>query len=251
LHLTIGAISLIEQLSERLVSKKRKFPPVTAKVKTKSRLKGAERQEQILQAAIEVFSQNGFRGTTLRQLAHQAGVSEAMIYYHFPSKEALYDAILKKKIEASRHLFFPEQAGQQKGDQEVFRTVVGNFLQQHARDDTFMRMLLFSALEGHDLAQKFVQGPMREFYGFLGCYLEGRMRQNDFKTIDGQLAARLLMGMVIYFTLMRVIFKDPVIQEIDLTELTKTIVDLFCCGIQQPGPALDGKIDPFGQAHEK
>jgi hypothetical protein len=92
---------------------------------------------------------------------------------------------------------------------------------------------------------------MREFYGFLGCYLEGRMRQNDFKTIDGQLAARLLMGMVIYFTLMREIFKDPVIQEIDLTELTKTIVDLFCCGIQQPGPALDGKIDPFGQAHEK
>ena len=87
---------------------------MTAKAKTKSRLKGAERQEQILQAAIEVFSQNGFRGTTLRQLAHQAGVSEAMIYYHFPSKEALYDAILKKKIEASRHLFFPEQAGRAK-----------------------------------------------------------------------------------------------------------------------------------------
>jgi AcrR family transcriptional regulator len=223
---------------------------VTAKSKTKSRLKGAERQEQILQAAIEVFSQNGFRGTTLRQLAHRAGVSEAMIYYHFPSKEALYDAILKKKIEASRHLFFPEQAGRMQRDQEVFRTVVGNFLQQHAQDDTFMRMLLFSALEGHDLAQKFVRGPMREFYSFLGCYLEGRMRQNDFKTIDGQVAARLLMGMVIYFTLLREIFEDPVIQEIDLTELTKTIVDLFCRGIQQPGSAPHGKVEPLDLAHE-
>jgi AcrR family transcriptional regulator len=120
--------------------------PVTLQESKRARLKGTERQEQIIQPAMEVFSQYGFRGTTVRRLAHQARVSEAIIYYHFPSKEALYDAILQKKLDASRHLFFPKAAAGAKQDQKVFETIVKNFLEQQSRDSTFMRMLLFSAL---------------------------------------------------------------------------------------------------------
>jgi AcrR family transcriptional regulator len=198
----------------------------------KSRLKGTERQEQIVQAAVEVFSRYGFRGATVRRLARQAGVSEAMIYYHFPSKEALYDAILQKKIDASRHLFFPEEAARAKQDQRVLETVVGNFLHQQSRDSTFMRMLLFSALEHHALAPKFVQGPLQDFFNFLSSYLENRMQDGVFKSMDSQIAARLFMGMVIYFTLLREIFQDPKIQAVDFGELTSNIVNLFRSGIE-------------------
>jgi AcrR family transcriptional regulator len=45
-------------------------------------------------AASRVFSEKGFRGTTTRALAQAAGVSEALIFQHFPNKEALYDAML-------------------------------------------------------------------------------------------------------------------------------------------------------------
>lgn len=200
----------------------------------KTKLSAAERKEQILRAASEVFSRYGFRGTTLRRLARRAGVSEAMIYQHFPSKEALYDAILEKKIEHCRHLYFPLEAARAKQDRSVLETIVGNFLQQQAQDNSFMRMILFSALEGHDLAHRFIRGPSQEFYHFLSSYLEERMQDGDLKCVDGQVAARLLIGTVFHFSLLREIFQDPEVQNVRVEDLTRLIVDLFYDGLKKP-----------------
>lgn len=48
----------------------------------------------ILDAALEVFSQHGFRGTTLDQIAQSAGLSKPNVLYYFPSKEAIHQALL-------------------------------------------------------------------------------------------------------------------------------------------------------------
>jgi AcrR family transcriptional regulator len=60
---------------------------------TQQRLKGEERCEAIRQAMREVFAEKGFEGTTTRELAKAAGVSEALLYRHFPSKQAMYEAM--------------------------------------------------------------------------------------------------------------------------------------------------------------
>src|SRR5271169_5912979 len=62
-------------------------------VTTASRMSCEERKAAILQAVRKVFAQKGFDGTTTRELAEAAGVSEALLFKHFPSKEALYAAI--------------------------------------------------------------------------------------------------------------------------------------------------------------
>jgi AcrR family transcriptional regulator len=58
------------------------------------RLTGEARKEAIVQAVRDVFAEKGFDGTTTRELAKAAGVSEALLYKHFPSKESLYAAML-------------------------------------------------------------------------------------------------------------------------------------------------------------
>jgi len=58
------------------------------------RLTSEERRDSILKAARGVFAENGFRGTTTRALAEASGVSEALLFQHFPTKEALYAAML-------------------------------------------------------------------------------------------------------------------------------------------------------------
>src|SRR4030095_4593877 len=55
------------------------------------------RREQILQTAVDLFSQKGFKGTTTKEIAKAAGVSEAIIFRHFASKDELYAAILYSK----------------------------------------------------------------------------------------------------------------------------------------------------------
>lgn len=57
------------------------------------RLSSDERREAIIRTALKVFSERGFHGTTTKALAKEAGVSEALIFRHFPSKGELYAAM--------------------------------------------------------------------------------------------------------------------------------------------------------------
>ena len=57
------------------------------------RLNCNERKTAIVKAVLPVFARNGFANTTTRELAKAAGVSEALLYKHFPSKESLYAEI--------------------------------------------------------------------------------------------------------------------------------------------------------------
>lgn len=63
-------------------------------MKAATKISGEQRRAAIIRAARSVFVEKGFFGTTTRQLANAAGVSEALLFKHFPSKEALYSAIL-------------------------------------------------------------------------------------------------------------------------------------------------------------
>src|ERR671924_1917076 len=63
-------------------------------MKSSSRLSSEERREAIVKAVRGVFAEKGFDGTTTRELARAANVSEALLYKHFPSKESLYAAML-------------------------------------------------------------------------------------------------------------------------------------------------------------
>jgi AcrR family transcriptional regulator len=62
-------------------------------MKSSGKLTGDERREAIIRAVRRVFAERGFHGTTTRALAEAAGVSEALLFKHFPNKEALYSAM--------------------------------------------------------------------------------------------------------------------------------------------------------------
>lgn len=59
------------------------------------RLDSDERRRAIVTAAVPLFAREGFAGTTTRELAEAAGISEALLFRHFPSKQALYREILR------------------------------------------------------------------------------------------------------------------------------------------------------------
>lgn len=62
----------------------------------KPRMPANERRAVIVTAARKVFSRDGYEGAKTSQIAREAGVSEALVYRHFPSKLALYRAVLRK-----------------------------------------------------------------------------------------------------------------------------------------------------------
>lgn len=63
------------------------------------RLDSAARRRAILDAALPLFARKGFAATTTKEIAQAAGVSEALIFKHFPSKTSLYEAIFLSCID--------------------------------------------------------------------------------------------------------------------------------------------------------
>ncbi|HAZ62314.1 MAG TPA: hypothetical protein DCZ72_01705 [Armatimonadetes bacterium] len=64
-------------------------PPATSGPRRGRRLTGAQRRQQLLDLALELFAEHGFDGTTVRDIATAAKVTDGLIYRYFESKEAL------------------------------------------------------------------------------------------------------------------------------------------------------------------
>ncbi len=81
--------------------------------------------ERILTAASEVFSEMGFAGARMDEIAHRAGLNKAMIYYRIGDKKALYEAVLHNFFSAYAHRIVENRkAG--KSPEEKFTIFVRN-----------------------------------------------------------------------------------------------------------------------------
>jgi AcrR family transcriptional regulator len=170
-----------------------------------SRMAGEERRLQILTVAVRLFSERGFRGTTTKEIAQAASVSEAMVFRHFATKEELYAAILDHKACSGGESFEPQKVAadgiRRKDDRAVFEALALGALNHHENDPEFQRLLLHSALEKHELAQMFFDQFVRRVYEFLGAYIRERQREGAFIEIDPAIVVRSFIGMVMHHSL--------------------------------------------------
>jgi len=175
-----------------------------AAASTGARMSAEERRLQILRVAVSLFSQRGFVGTTTKEIAQAAGVSEAMVFRHFANKQELYSAILDHKA-CSEDAMNPEamvaEALQEKDDRAVFERLALGALDHHECDPEFQRLLLHSALEGHELAQMFFEKFVRRVYELLGNYIAERQRDGAMVAMDPAIVVRAFIGMIIHHSL--------------------------------------------------
>jgi len=169
---------------------------------------GRERQASIIAAAASLFAQKGFNGTTTREIARTAGISEALLFRYFPTKRALYAAILAEKVQLSQLLATVEEAAEKRDDVRVF-TLIAGFRIHRGADPTLLRLLLFSALEGHELSDMFFRNRHRVFYEYLAGYIARRTQEGAFRRVDPLLAAQSFIGMIVYHRLLHEIFRVP------------------------------------------
>lgn len=201
---------------------------------------GDARREQILQTAVDLFSKRGFKGTTTKEIAKVAGVSEAMVFRHFASKDELYGAILHNKGCQDGIKRFPWEENEiladainRKDDFAVFYNLALNAMDKHHADVGFMRLLFYSALEEHDLAERFFGEFVARIYGFIGGYIEERQRDGVFRDFEPKIAVRAFMGMMIHHSLNNILWdKQRNILDITNEEAAKNFAEILLRGIR-------------------
>jgi AcrR family transcriptional regulator len=196
-----------------------------------------DRRQDILAAAMELFAKNGFRGTTTRDLATQAEVNEAIIFRHFKNKEELYSAILEFKACEDRDARIEEleRLAAANADRKFFETLGRRFLERHEKDTTFLRLLLFSALEGHQLSDMFAASmtARNPIPGHIANYIRRRIQEGAFRPMDPDLASRALLGMFASVVLFQEILGLKKSQPYDRDEVVRTFVSIFLNGLTQ------------------
>jgi AcrR family transcriptional regulator len=177
------------------------------------RLSLPQRRRQLIDAARRVFAERGFRGATTRQIAAAAGVTEALIFQHFPDKDALYAAILDEQAGESqaghdRWLADLEASRAASDDEAVIRRLYEGLITEYQRDPDLLRLMVFSALEGHPLSRH-LHGKATRLYRFLEAFITDGQRGGRFRQGSPALLARATLALPVYYILQRQLFKTP------------------------------------------
>lgn len=206
---------------------------------------GDERRQQLLEVAMRLFSEKGFSGTTTKNIAETAGVSEAMVFKHFANKEELYTAILDDKA-CSQGLEdpFADVAAEleAKDDYGVFYGIALNALNHHEEDRDFMRLLLHAALENHELSRMFFESFVKGFYEFLGNYISERQKDGAFREVEPAVVVRSFVGMMIHHSLNNTLWDtDHKILTISNEKAAKEFTNVLLNGILIPQTEFTGE----------
>lgn len=196
------------------------------------RLTSSDRKKQILEVATELFGRHGFDGVTTRQIADGAGITEAMVFRHFATKDDLYWEVLSAKSapdEVKRRL--EERLQNDVEPQEIFVAIARYVLNRNLQDPAKSRLLLFSALENHRLSQRFFKTYMSEWYELLAGYIRRQMEEGKFRKVDPLLAARGFVGMVFHHYLVQELFGGGKYQSYDIEEVAQTMAEVWLNGI--------------------
>jgi len=198
----------------------------------RNRITGPERRQQIIEAAATLFSQRGFSGTTTREVAHAVGVSEATVFKYFATKEELYAAIIEAKARTQELLDTAIPLADRKDDAGLLRVMAREMVARTKADPTLMRLLFFSALEGHALSDMFFSSRIQTVHSFLSRYIATRVAAGAFRPLDPIQAAFNFMGMVSYHVLLRELFHQNPPPHLTTERAIDEMVATFLRGVQ-------------------
>jgi AcrR family transcriptional regulator len=163
-----------------------------------TRLDSEERRRMIVTAAVPLFARKGFAGTTTKELAEAAGISEALLFRHFPSKKHLYSEILRLGCEgdpALERLAALEPSTATLVHMTVF--MVRYFLlggTDEAELDTRLRLVLHSLLEDGEYARELFETIFERVHPLFAACLAAAAAAGDLKAEPMASANRFWFG---------------------------------------------------------
>ena len=220
------------------------------------RMPAADRQRQLLEVALNAFSRRGFKGATTKEIAAAAGVAEAVIFQHFPSKEALYSAVLELHLETSdERQWIAEVSGcmERNDDEGVFLSFIRRILNSYRVDPLINRVILFAALEGHEQGLARMRKEFAPIFEKLMEYIARRQREGALADCNPHAIMIGLGGIAHQYGLITQIFRAPS-PDISDEEMAPLFTRILLHGVRETSSATadDGKNQkPAESSHRK
>ena len=160
-------------------------------------MKYNEKQELIITTAEKLFSENGFAGTSVRDIAQQAGVNVAMISYYFGSKEKLLESIFEYRINSSTMQLEYLIADDKTAPIQKIYSLIDHYTDKLFNHTCFYKLMLseqLKQLENEELLEIIYRSKKKNHEMIEALIAEGQQKGQFRKKVDIGLMMSTLVG---------------------------------------------------------
>ena len=171
--------------------------PRTKSAAPKWRRCPADRPEQIIKAALEVFGECGLANARLQDIAERAGVSKGTIYLYFPNKEELFREMIRKTAVAA--IERAERANVPGTPQNQLLAFMRGYW-AFVRSPVFItiyRLVLGELHQFPDLAKFYANEVVARGQKLISLIIRRGIDAGDFREVDPMVAARMLVAIIV------------------------------------------------------
>ena len=156
-----------------------------------------DKKEHIMNAAIELFAEKGFEGSSIRDLAARADVNVAMVNYYFGSKDKLFEAIVAYKAGFMRGKLDEIAANNQLTEIEKIDLVIESYVLKILSNPSFHRVLHQELLMGErETMHKNIINIFVANTKIIRHIIEQGIRKKVFKKVDPELTMATIIGTI-------------------------------------------------------
>jgi len=192
-----------------------------------------EKNEAILDGAMQEFLKHGYAGARIDKIVAAAGVSKATVYRHFPDKEALFTALIQR-MAVRKEVFRLQNLQLFEKEPAIFLKKYATGMLDNVAGDpqvlTFLRMIIGESGRFPELARAFVKSIEKPSIDLLTQYLASHP---SLQIADPEVAARAFIGTLIHFVLLKYVLHGEDIVPMERDRLLDSLLTLILSNTAQ------------------
>lgn len=202
----------------------------------KFRRRAEDRPDEVLDAALGLFVENGYAHTSVAQIARAAGISKGAVYLYFPSKQAILEGLVRRAVTpvAVRVVARADLAG---GDMRATLTTVLKGIAEALSDpQTFAvpKIVIREAVVAPEIAEMYRRAVFDTVLPAATGVLEAAIASGQVRKVDPEMTIRSVMGPVVVHVMLSEVFGIRPDDGLALDRLVDNHLDILLNGLFTP-----------------
>ncbi|WP_431855156.1 TetR/AcrR family transcriptional regulator [Azospirillum sp.] len=196
------------------------------------------RPQEIVAAALDVFTERGFAATRLEEIAARAGISKGTLYLYFPNKEELFKAVVRSAIvpnlEMAEHLLHDFPGSSMEILARLLEGIGGRIMA--SKVGGIPKLMIAEAGNFPDLARFYLDEVINRGFRVVGAVIERGVARGEFRPVNVAHTVRLVIAPMLMIAVWRSSFEPVEGRPLDVRGLLAEHLDHLRRALQPDGP---------------